>query len=161
MCILTHQQQPRNVTAAWPRKVPPTVPMNLGTGKKTEPADPKQWGLQTDSKQMRNHSCYQQFPACNLGKMSNKLELQTKCQQFPLWSLGTNQPLSFSTQVRELWSEQRARGLGSGWTHLLAQAELPWIGTPITSTWGLCVHAHHGLGSPACFQVAAGGPLGR
>ena len=112
--------------------VPPTVPMNLGTGKKTEPADPKRWGLQTDSKQMRNHSCYQQFPACNLGKMSNKLELQTKCQQFPLWSLGTNQPLSFSTQVRELWSEQRARGLGSGWTHLLAQAELPWIGTPIT-----------------------------
>lgn len=40
-----------------------------------------------------------------------------------------------------------------------APAVLPAPG-PL-STWGLCVHAHHGLGSPACFQVAAGGPLGR
>lgn len=113
---------------------PPTIPMELGTGKKIEPADPKQWGLQTDSKQMRSCSCHQQFPTWNLGKDSKQIwNCRPNHQQFPVWNLGTNQQLGFSAQVGELWSEPRARGLGSGWNHLVAQADLCQIGKSIRS----------------------------
>ena len=36
-----------------------------------------------------------------------------------------------SSQRGELQTELRARGLDSGWNHLPAQADLPWIGKPI------------------------------
>lgn len=46
----------------------PAVTNDLRTREGTEPADPKEWDLQTDSKQMENCSCHQQFPMGNLGK---------------------------------------------------------------------------------------------
>ena len=112
--------------------VPPTIPMNLGTGKRLSQQTPNNGGCRLIPNKWGTAAATSSSQRAIWERFQTNVELQTKCQQFPLWSLGTNQPLSFSTQVGELWSEQRARGLGSGWTHLLAQAELAWIGTPIT-----------------------------
>ena len=111
--------------------IPPTIPMNLGAGKKTEPADAKQWGLQTDSKQLGTTAAPSSPQPTTWQRSQTDVGLQTEDQQSPLRSLGTNQLLRVSTQVGESRSEQRAGGLGSGWTHLPAQVERPWVGTPL------------------------------
>ena len=111
--------------------IPPTIPTNLGAGQKTEPADAKQWGLQTDSKQLGTTAAPSSPQPTTWQRSQTDVGLQTEDQQSPLRSLGTNQLLRVSTQVGESRSEQRAGGLGSGWTHLPAQVERPWVGTPL------------------------------
>ena len=37
------------------------------TGKRTEPVDPNKQRMRTDSKQIKNHSCHQQFSPWSLG----------------------------------------------------------------------------------------------
>ena len=61
------------------------------------------------------------------------MKLQTKPPAVPCVESGYKPTAGFSAQVGELWSEPRARGLGSGWNHLVAQADLPQIGKSIRS----------------------------
>lgn len=110
--------------------VPPTIPMNLGAGKRLNQQMPN--GLQADSKQLGTAAAPSSPKPTIWQRSQTDVGLQTEDQQSPLRSLGTNQPLRVFAQIGESQSEQQAGGLGSGWTHLPARAEQPWIGTPLT-----------------------------
>ena len=87
--------------------------MELGAGERTEPADPKERELQADSRQMRNS--------------------RLNCQQFPMWNLGTQPKAEVFQSNGKLWTEPKARVLGSAWDHLLTHADLPCTAKPVRS----------------------------
>lgn len=73
----------RNVTADWPTEgtvhTASHSQCGTGVGERIETRDPKEWGLQADSKQMGN---------CRLN-----------CQQLPVWNLVTEQRAKISNQM--------------------------------------------------------------
>lgn len=76
------------------------------TKERTEPVTPRK-GLQSDSKQMGNCSCHQQFPTWNLGKDPKQMgNYRLNHQQFPVWKLGIESRAGvFHSKTQELCSE--------------------------------------------------------
>ena len=71
------------------------VPMELWTGERLGPADPKEWGLWSDSTQMESYSCQQQIPVWNLGRTAENCRMNY--QPRPTWNPDTDLRARFST----------------------------------------------------------------
>lgn len=96
--------------------VPPTIPMNLGAGKRLNQQMPN--GLQADSKQLGTAAAPSSPKPTIWQRSQTDVGLQTEDQQSPLRSLGTNQPLRVFAQIGEA-------GWGTGF----------WLDSSASSSW--------------------------
>ena len=76
---------------------------------------------------------HQQFPLWNWGKDWNSRPQQMGTVDWDSSQMGNYGLNHLQFPMLNLRTEPRARGLGSKWNRLLAQADLPWTGKPVRS----------------------------